>query len=174
MPKVIENLRETLLQEARKEMFEEGYQTFNIRQVAARCQVAVGTVYNYFPSKEMLAATIILEDWMKSLRQMKQKTKEETDLETGLEIIYQELLAFEQLYHQIFISSTAIYSKYGSRKRHQKLREQLEQPIKQVVLQTKGETDPFIITFIAENLLGASQERTEFKKLAGILMKILS
>ncbi|MDO5521863.1 MAG: TetR/AcrR family transcriptional regulator [bacterium] len=173
IPKVIENLRENILQEARKELFAEGYQTFNIRTVAARCEVAVGTFYNYFPSKEMLAATIVLEDWMKSLHMMRQRVSREAELFPGLEAIYNELLKFEELYHEIFNSSTAIYSKYFSRERHKKLRDQLEEPIRQMVEKTNPKIEPFTITFMAENFLGASQERIAFEKLEDILKKIL-
>ena len=62
MPKIIENLREILLAASRTLLLEEGYRALTMRQVAGLCHVAVGTVYNYFPSKDMLDAHILLED----------------------------------------------------------------------------------------------------------------
>lgn len=37
------------------------YDTIQIRDVAARCGVALGTLYRYFPSKELLYATVLRE-----------------------------------------------------------------------------------------------------------------
>ena len=71
MPKIIENVRQTLLEEAKRQIKENGYAKTTIRSVAGACNVGVGTVYNYFESKDMLIATFMLEDWMECLREMK-------------------------------------------------------------------------------------------------------
>ena len=63
MPKKIENLKDMILQDARIILKKQGYEQLAIRKVANDCHIAVGTVYNYFPSKEMLAAYVMLEDW---------------------------------------------------------------------------------------------------------------
>ena len=62
MPKIIENVRHQLLTEAKRQISERGYKSTTIRSVAAECGVAVGTVYNYFKSKDILIASFILED----------------------------------------------------------------------------------------------------------------
>ena len=63
MPKILEHVKEQLITEAERQLREVGYAKTNIRSVAAACGIAVGTVYNYFPSKEMLVATCLAEDW---------------------------------------------------------------------------------------------------------------
>ena len=70
MPKIIENLRDQLLKEARRQIAHQGYTGTTIRSVAAACGVGVGTVYNYFSSKEMLIAAFMAEDWQKQLETM--------------------------------------------------------------------------------------------------------
>ena len=56
MPKIIENLREQLLSEAKKQVKERGYAATTVRSVAKACGLGTGTVYNYFKSKDMLIA----------------------------------------------------------------------------------------------------------------------
>ena len=68
MPKRIENLQENILRQAKPLMLESGYEALAMRDVAARCGIAVGTLYNYFPSKEALAGGVMLEDWCASWR----------------------------------------------------------------------------------------------------------
>jgi AcrR family transcriptional regulator len=63
MPKIIENLREQIIEEARNQLFSVGYARTTIRSVASGCGIGVGTVYNYFPSKDLLISSFMLEDW---------------------------------------------------------------------------------------------------------------
>lgn len=64
MPKLIENLKQRLTEETRRQLRQLGYSAVTIRSVARACGVSAGTVYNYFSSKEELLASSMLEDWM--------------------------------------------------------------------------------------------------------------
>lgn len=55
--------KEKLLQTAREIVFEEGVEKLNIRYLAQKCKIAVGSVYNYFPSKSELVAAVMEEFW---------------------------------------------------------------------------------------------------------------
>ena len=46
MPKIIENVREQLLTEAKRQIAENGYSATTIRSVAGACGLGIGTVYN--------------------------------------------------------------------------------------------------------------------------------
>ena len=52
MPKIIENVKELILDTSEKLLFQVGYKGFTIRGVAKRCGIAPGTIFNYFASKE--------------------------------------------------------------------------------------------------------------------------
>lgn len=53
--------RETILRVARKLFSERGFEQTTTRDLAQAAGVAAGTLFNYFPSKESLAMTIIAE-----------------------------------------------------------------------------------------------------------------
>lgn len=55
--------REQLLAAAKDLAYAQGLSQVNIRAVAARCGVAVGSIYNYFPTKADLIAAVIEDFW---------------------------------------------------------------------------------------------------------------
>lgn len=55
--------KEDILDASRKIAAETGVPSINIRSVAARCGVSVGSVYNYFPSKAELIASTVKKIW---------------------------------------------------------------------------------------------------------------
>ena len=94
MPKIIENVREQLLSEAKKQIAEYGYSKTTIRSVAKACGLGTGTVYNYFPSKDMLIASVMAEDWMLCLKQLEERALDEP--ERIIQGIYDCLCGFMQ------------------------------------------------------------------------------
>lgn len=55
--------REAILAAAAEILREQGADGLNMREVAARCGIAVGSVYNYFPSKSDLALAVVEDFW---------------------------------------------------------------------------------------------------------------
>ena len=56
--------REAILAESRKLVMEKGLSAINMRSVANVCGVAVGSIYNYFPSKTELIRATVEDVWM--------------------------------------------------------------------------------------------------------------
>lgn len=71
MRKKDENLRDTLLDLARKLADTEGIDAVNIRSLAGMAGVATGTVYNYFSSKDEILLALTEEYWQQTLAEMK-------------------------------------------------------------------------------------------------------
>ena len=67
MPKKLDKIKERALEEARKILLEEGYAALTVRRVSQMLRIGVGTIYNYFPSKDHLTAGVMLEDWQEAL-----------------------------------------------------------------------------------------------------------
>ena len=59
--------RELLLEAAKVIAHQEGLAAVNIRAVASACGVAVGSIYNYFPTKADLIAAIIEDFWRQAI-----------------------------------------------------------------------------------------------------------
>lgn len=58
--------KQELLEAAKQIVYEEGLDKLNIRTLAKHCDISVGAIYNYFPSKSELIFCVI-EDFWKSV-----------------------------------------------------------------------------------------------------------
>ena len=147
MPKIIENLPERLAEEARRQIEQSGFSAMTIRSVAAACGVGVGTVYNYYPSKEALVATFILEDWNACYSDITACAESARGREPVLWAIYENLQRFITEHAAVFQDESAAASFTGSFSQyHGMLRNQLAKPLRKFC-QTDFQAD-----FIAEKL----------------------
>lgn len=164
MPKLIENIRAQLLTEAQRQVAERGFAKTTIRSVAEACGIAVGTVYNYFPSKEMLVATILAEAWEKCLSQI--EAQDLTGPKCRLRGIYDGLLGFLECHGAVFADEEAektFASVFPAR--HQMLREQLSALAEPVCSDAPGTEAGFAARFAAEALLTWAVEGVPFEQL---------
>lgn len=112
MPKIIENLKETIILESRKLLASQGYKEFNVREIAKKCNIALGTFYNYFSTKDELILEIVREDWrqisdlIESLKDTYEPCKDK------FRKIYLSLELFISSYISIFVEM-AMLNNYG-------------------------------------------------------------
>lgn len=166
MPKIIKNLREQLLEEARRQVFEKGYASTTIRSVASACNVGVGTVYNYFESKEMLVASFMLKDWTIKLDTMQKLPSD--DPKKLLYGIYDSIRTFARDNEKLFSDKEAAkLISTGSASRHKLLRSQISGFIRPVC------NDLFTAEFIAESIICWSMEDKAFGSVYDIIEKII-
>ncbi len=162
MPKIIENLREELLAEAKRQIAERGYKNTTIRSVAAECGIAVGTVYNYFKSKDMLIASFILEDWLECVRSIAAQPKE--NRRAYLHFIHISLLKFEEKYKVLFSDEDAMVAfSSASSERHGQLRSQLADLIMPIC------DEKFTADFVAEAMLTWTTNGRSFNEIYVLL-----
>lgn len=167
MPKIIENLPQRLLDEARRQIETSGFAAMTIRSVAKGCGVGVGTVYNYYPSKEALVASFMLDDWNSCVAVIEGTAAASETLEPVLRIIYEKLNLFMDQYDPIFQDASAAVSYTGSTSQyHRVLRTQLAQPIRKFC------RDDFSAEFIAEAVLTWTVAGKDFDELKGVLLRI--
>ncbi len=173
MPKQIENLQERILETAKCELLESDYSRFTIRSVAKECGIAVGTIYNYYASKDILAASVMLMDWNEALSAMRLGSGTSVSITEGLHVIYIEIEKFNSLYKGVwsqFSYTCQFASEYS--KRHDLLLNQLAEIIHALLLRFYIAEDKFLENFIAENLLLAAMKQSEFQPLAAIFNRI--
>ncbi|QNU67742.1 TetR/AcrR family transcriptional regulator [Ruminiclostridium herbifermentans] len=99
MPKNLSNVKEDILLVTRQLLKDTGYTSLSIRQIAAKCGVALGTVYNYYNSKNEIVAEILGNEWNLMLRKIEQQTKAYAKAIDKLEIVFNELKYFMNNVH---------------------------------------------------------------------------
>ena len=168
MPKIIENLRDRLIAEAQRQLKDSGYGAITIRSVAKACGVGVGTVYNYFPSKEALIANHLLEDWNACIDAIHCAAEQAEHSQSVLRCIYDQLVCFADRHQAIFRDETAAAGFAGSFSHyHGLLRSQLAEPLQAFC------GNEFHAQFVAESLLTWSMAGRSFDEIYEILKKII-
>ena len=167
MPKIIVNLESRLIEEAKKQIEESGYGSMTIRSIAKSCGVGVGTVYNYFPSKEELLATYLLSDWKQCITAIQSVSTYSDAPRPVILCIYDQLISFSARHRAIFRDESAAASFSGSFSRyHAMLRSQLSQPLQKFC------PDAFTAEFIAEALLTWTMAGKPFDDIYGMIEKL--
>ncbi|MBR2341478.1 MAG: TetR/AcrR family transcriptional regulator [Clostridia bacterium] len=173
MPKVIENLKEQLLIEAKRQVFERGYSQTTIRSIASACGVGVGTVYNYFKSKEMLVGSFVYEDWKRYLHEMSILSYEEPkSLFKGL---YDLLREFAGRNEKLFFDPEAAkMASVGFPARHKLLRSQIASFILPLCKAKNLENPQFFADFLAESIICWAMENVDFETVYPLLEKVIT
>jgi Transcriptional regulator len=103
MPKIIEHLRETIILEGRKLLSNKGYKELNVREIAKNCNIALGTFYNYFSTKDGLVLEIVREDWRQISDLIEGLKLTDESCKEKIRKIYLSLEFFISSYISIFI-----------------------------------------------------------------------
>ncbi len=167
MPKIIENLELRLIEEAKKQVIEGGYAAVTIRSVAKAVGVGVGTVYNYFPSKDALLASFMLSDWKQCVSLIAESAAVSSSAEPVVRAIYEQLVDFSQRHGAIIRDKDAASAFAGSFSHyHSLLRSQLAHPLRKFCQSS------FASEFIAEALLTWTMAGKEYGEIYGMIEKL--
>ena len=170
MPKIIANVREKLIAQARKQVLAGKYSSMTVRSVAQACGVSVGTVYNYFSSKEVLVAHALLEDWQKCLSAMGEACSRTQEPKAVLYGVWTQVEGFCGKYAPVFRdpkASTAASGTVGSK--HSLLRGQLADMIRPICRARARAYTPLLPEFTAEALLAWVTAGEDFENVYSIL-----
>lgn len=172
MPKIIEDIKENILKETRRQIQEYGYSKVTVRSIASALNVGVGTIYNYYPSKDMIVATFMVEDWVKCLKDIQKLIDSSID---NLKIIYDKFNQFVFEHSMLFNDSLA-EKNYAltSNKWHKVLTKQIADIILIECEKSSIENKEFLSLYIAESLISwclAGKEYSELSPIFNVLLK---
>lgn len=85
------NQKENILSSAKEIALMQGIGKINIRSVAQKSGVSIGTVYNYYPTKADLIFTVIEDFWTEAFRNIDMETTKERSFYENIEHIYNSL-----------------------------------------------------------------------------------
>lgn len=102
MPKLIANVKETILKNAKEELYANPEADLNLRNIAKKSGIAVGTIYHYFDNKLQLVATIILDEWNGVYSAFLEKEESFDSLETLFREIIKMMNEFSKSHRIIF------------------------------------------------------------------------
>ena len=173
MPKVIENIKENILAEAKRQILsDDGYDAMTIRKVADACNIAVGTVYNYFPSKESMAANVMLIDWNRLVSEAGPMLKK-ADPSSGVKTVFNVIRDFSSIYGKMWLKGGAVRSTSVLGVDYHKMT--VNQIKDMIELFIKDTAEPYLTTFLAEVLIDlGSNGYTEYKDIEPLINKLIN
>lgn len=173
MPKIIEGAREKILANARRRLFEKGYQHLSLREVAKESGIATGTIYNYFVNKDYLIANIMLEDWEKAVEKMDERVDAATSVKDGVAGICKSIEEFYGIYACIWQQpSVAAAASPDSEHRHLFLTTHVDERVKRL-LEAKGYGAKADYTALIVELILTSSGKEQVKAQLESLMEYL-
>ena len=173
MPKVIENVQQRAIAQARELLIREGYTAMTVRRVAAALEIAPATLYNYFPSKGSLAASVMLEDWQRQIETFVSKQGGRSVDET-VECLFALVRAFSERYAKSWTQYPADDALPIRRRYHGVLVEELAGMIRRSMTSEQDQAEPWLAPFLAELVLRmGSDGGCAWQQLAPAVHKLL-
>jgi len=104
LPKIIENPRQMILEEAKKILYSEGYSKLSMRSISKACGIALGTIYNYYPTKHDLVAGMIADYWSENMGRLEEIAAAEGPFYEKLDRIFGELSGFIKTFRDVWLN----------------------------------------------------------------------
>ncbi len=167
MAKIIDNLYFNIQEVGKKILLEDGYKKMTLRLVANKCNIATGTVYNYFKSKDQLVATIMFKDWKNMIDVTVPKLLNVDSSIDSLKLVFNMIKDYTAIYQKAWLDYGG--SLIGQDERHNILIKQLNDLIRPLF------KDENSINFISEVLLYSGiRDDVSFDDIRPFILKIIN
>lgn len=96
MPKLILNIEDRIFLSAKELFYEKGYEQVNMKEIAKRADMAVGTLYNYFSNKNELYFSVLEKSWNSTLEKLdalqSKHIERKERLQCSIVLLYEDIL----------------------------------------------------------------------------------
>lgn len=110
LSRVIENPKQLILSKAKEILYNQGYHKLSMRALSKACDIALGTIYNYYPTKKDLVVEMMTDYWQNYLDSVQEIVNSNADIYIKLNSIFNELEVFIQNFRQYWLTTEL----YGS------------------------------------------------------------
>lgn len=152
VPKIIDTPRETILDQARDIIVNEGYGSLTIRRVSKNTGIAVGTIYNYFPTKDDIIVQLMEGYWYSYLKEVESVHDNETDFYKKLRLIFEKLNTFVETFKEVWVKNITMGYTEDSLTRKKSFDEKLIRKLEAILLE---EVEKEKITLTTESYITA-------------------
>lgn len=174
MPKIIENLQRSILREAHEILLRDGAENLTVSVLAQRCGIAVGTIYNYYPSKDRLIAEVIAADWEKALFLLDGFLAQCAGLPEALQTLYSFASIFSRRYRTVFLNENLPkISGLFLREKQLEVRGQLAGRLGAQRMRFGCEADPSLDIFLAQAILTWAPHEPDYSRLEPYFLRLL-
>jgi Transcriptional regulator len=104
LSRIIENPKQLILDKAREILYNQGYNKLSMRTLSKACDIALGTIYNYYPTKKDLVIEMMTEYWQNYLNSVRQIADSQNDFYIKLNNIFNELRTFIENFRQFWLT----------------------------------------------------------------------
>ena len=103
MSKIIENPKKLILITAKEILYNEGFKRFSMRTLSKKCGIALGTIYNYYSTKEELIIEMMTDYWKEKFYILQDIVNSNDTLYIKLNEIFNELSIFIKTFKEIWL-----------------------------------------------------------------------
>lgn len=104
MSRVIANPKQLILGNAKEILYSQGYHKLSMRSLSKACDIALGTIYNYYPTKKDLIVEMMMEYWQSFLNSVETIVVSNQDMYHKLSNIFDELKIFIESFRQFWLT----------------------------------------------------------------------
>ena len=104
MARVIENPKQLILSHAKEILYQQGYQKLSMRALSKACGIALGTIYNYYPTKKDLVFEMMTDYWQRFLDTVVEIIAADADVYLKLNRVFNELEIFIRNFRQYWLT----------------------------------------------------------------------
>lgn len=103
MSRIIENPKELILNTAKGILYNDGYNQLSMRNVAKACDIGLGTIYNYYPTKKDLVVEMMTCYWSEFIFKTQTIVNSNYVFYDKLKKIFDELSIFIKTFKEIWL-----------------------------------------------------------------------